>query len=114
MKSLATRAAGNQATDKSGLAAWEAFQRWLACGERRVVIPYATALADHSRPRPSRLRRDFATLMPLIAAHALLHRGSRPKDAIGRIQATVRDDEVVQDLVAAQLLKASRQPFRQR
>jgi hypothetical protein len=101
MKSLASRAAGNQATDKSGLAAWEAFQRWLACGERRVVIPYATALADHIPPAAVRLRRDFATLMSLVAAHALLHRGSRPKDAIGRIQATVRDYEVVQDLVAA-------------
>jgi Primase C terminal 2 (PriCT-2) len=74
MKSLATRAAGNRATDESSLAAWEAFQRWLACGERRVVILYAEALADHIPPAAVRLRRDFATLMSLIAAHALLHR----------------------------------------
>jgi hypothetical protein len=57
-------------------------------------------LAEHVPPAAVRLRRDFATLMSLIAAHALLHRDLRPKDEKGRIQAIVRDYEIVQGLVA--------------
>src|SRR5262249_61946371 len=57
--------------------------------------------AEHVPPAAVRLRSAFATLMSLIAAHVLLHRDLRPKDEKGRIQATVRDYEVVQGLVAA-------------
>jgi DNA-binding Lrp family transcriptional regulator len=47
------------------------------------------------------LRRDFATLISLISAHALLHRETRAKDDKGRILATIHDYDVVQALVAA-------------
>src|SRR5262249_38410704 len=100
MRSLANRAAGGQLSEDDH-PAWQAFQQWLAAGERRVIIPYAEVLAEHVPPAAVRLRRDFAPLMSLIAAHALLHRDLRPKDEKGRIQATVRDYEVVQGLVAA-------------
>jgi hypothetical protein len=99
MRSLADRAAGGQLSEDDH-PAWQAFQQWLAAGERRVVVPYAAVLAEHVPPAAVRLRRDFATLMSLIAANALLHRDLRPKDDKGRIQATVRDYEVVQGLVA--------------
>jgi hypothetical protein len=39
--------------------AWQALQTWLASGERRVDIPYRTALAELTNPAAIRLRRDF-------------------------------------------------------
>jgi Primase C terminal 2 (PriCT-2) len=100
MRSLANRAAGGQLSEDDQ-PTWQAFQQWLATGERRVVIPYAAVLAEHIPPAAVRLRRDFATLISLIAAHALLHRDLRPKDEKGRIQATARDYDIVHSLVAA-------------
>jgi hypothetical protein len=53
---------------------WRAYQRWLALGERRVVVPFARALVFEIPALAVRLRRDFPTLLSLIRAHALLHR----------------------------------------
>lgn len=98
MASLADRAA-NGTTAAGELEQWQAFQRCLALGERRVVIPYAPVLADLVPPLSVRLRRDFATLISLIKAHALLHRSSRPVDKDGRIVATVADYASVRGLL---------------
>lgn len=87
--------------------AWPAFQTALASGERRVVVPYAAALADVCATAMVRMRRDFSCLLSLIEAHALLHRETRGRDAEGRIVAEIRDyDEVrrhVADLMAEAL-----------
>jgi hypothetical protein len=99
MKALGRRAASGDSPD-GNLAAWEAFQRWLALGERRVVIPFAVALSEKIPPVAVRLRRDFSTLLALIAAHALLHRSTRTVDEQGRIIATPADYRAVHDLVA--------------
>ena len=80
MASLGDRAANGTAAAAAGLEQWQAFQAWLAAGERRVVIPYARAIADLIPPLAVRLRRDFTTLISLIKAHALLHRSNRPVD----------------------------------
>jgi hypothetical protein len=79
---------------------WHALQRWLELGENRVTIPYAKQLAKLVPPVAVRLRRDFGSLLALIRAHALLHQGTRERDAKGRIVATIADYEVVRDLVA--------------
>jgi hypothetical protein len=81
-------------------ARWQAFQKWLEAGERRVVVPFAKRLADLVPPVAVRLRRDFRLLLTLIAAHALLHREGRRRDDQGRIVATPRDYTAVQELVA--------------
>jgi hypothetical protein len=70
---------------------WEAFQRWLALGERRVVVPFAKDLAEEIPPIAVRLRRDFGMLLALVQAHALLHRGTRAADGQGKIIATLAD-----------------------
>jgi hypothetical protein len=96
---MATLAGGDQRTEID-YAPWNALQELLTTGEQRVVVPFAPALADKIPPVAVRLRRDFATLLSLIRAHALLHRGTRPKDATGRIVATVADYTAVRELVA--------------
>jgi hypothetical protein len=79
--------------------AWHALQTWLEAGERRVVVPYAGALAKAIPPAAVRLRRDFTTLLRLVEAHALLHRATRTRDGAGRIVATLNDYDVVRGLV---------------
>ena len=90
--------------------AWPAFQAALASGERRVVVPFAAALADECAIAQVRMRRDFSCLLSLIEAHALLHRETRRRDEEGRIVAESRDyDEVrrhVADLMAEALQEA--------
>jgi hypothetical protein len=79
---------------------WQAFQRYLETGERRVIVPYAEKLAELVPPVAVRLRRDFKQLLALISADALLHRERRGRDDRGRILATLDDYAVVRDLVA--------------
>ena len=53
---------------------WHQLQYWLADGERRVEIPFATDARRLIPPIAVRLRRDFGSLLGLVRAHALLHR----------------------------------------
>ena len=53
-----------------------------------------------SRRSAVRLRRDFSSLLALVATHAMLHQLNRERDDQGRIVATVEDYGVVRDLVA--------------
>lgn len=78
---------------------WLALQSWLEAGERRVEIPYARALAELIPPVAVRLRRDFRLLLSLIRSHALLAQAIRPRDAEGRVLATLDDYAVVRELV---------------
>jgi hypothetical protein len=82
------------------LAPWQALQEWLEHAERRVVIPFASALAELVPPVAVRLRRDFGAILGLIRAHAILHQASRERDAAGSIIATLDDYAVVRELVA--------------
>jgi hypothetical protein len=88
---------GNGAPD---VGEWHELQRWLVDAEHRVTIPYAQRLAEQIEPVAVRLRRDFAAVLALIRAHAVLHQLSRGRDEHGRIVATVEDFEVVRDLVS--------------
>jgi hypothetical protein len=56
------------------LEAWHDLQDWLAAGPTTVDVPFARTLAESIPPVAVRLRRDFATVLSLIRAHALLHR----------------------------------------
>lgn len=78
---------------------WHALQRWLALGERRVVVPFAHALAELIPPAAVRLRRDFGLLLTLIQTHALLHRATRGVDASGAVAASLDDYEAARALV---------------
>ena len=78
---------------------WLALQHWLAHAEHRVVIPYASALAEQVPPVAVRLRRDFGQLLALIRAHAILHQATRERDGEGRILATLEDYAIVRTLV---------------
>ena len=80
---------GEGSVEAIGYATWHDYQRWLAAGERGVVIPWARPLRKLIRASAVRLRRDFGQLLRAIKAHALLHRFHREQDAKGRIIATI-------------------------
>ena len=80
--------------------AWHDFQRWLAAGERRVVVPFADDLAVKIPAASVRLRRDFGQIIRAIKTHALLHRKQRQTDEAGQIVADLyRDYATVRELM---------------
>ena len=80
---------GEGSVESINYAKWHDYQRWLAAGERRVIIPWARPLRKLIRASAVRLRRDFGQFLRAIKAHALLHRFHGEKDAKGRIVATI-------------------------
>jgi hypothetical protein len=84
---------GEGSVEAISYATWHDYQRCLAAGERRVVIPWARPLRKLIRASAVRLRRDFGQLLRAIKAHALLHRFHRERDAKGRIIATIDADD---------------------
>ena len=97
---LRALARGTETASAVDYGRWQALQKWLGIGERRVVVPFAEKLADLISPVAVRLRRDFGLLLALIQAHALLHREWRQKDGQGRILAILDDYAAVRVLVA--------------
>jgi hypothetical protein len=93
-------ALADQEIDPPDTSRWIALQQWLETSEHDVAIPYARKLAELVPPVAVRLRRDFAAILSLIRAHALLHQASRERDEPGRVIATLADYEVVRELVA--------------
>jgi hypothetical protein len=97
---LQALARGTETASAVDYSPWQALQKWLGGGERRVVVPFAKKLASLVPPVAVRLRRDFGLLLALIQAHALLHRELRQKDDQGRILAMLDDYAAVRNLVA--------------
>jgi hypothetical protein len=86
---------------KTDLQQWHDYQRWLAAGERRVLVPYAMTLARLiKQTKHVRLRRDFRQLLLAIKAYALLHRAHRERNADGIIWATIADYASVRKLMS--------------
>jgi hypothetical protein len=87
---------------------WQDFQRWLECGERRVVVPFAAVMVEMIPPVAVRLRRDVGQTIHAIKAHALLHRDQRDRDEAGRIAADIDHDyEAARKLMNAILAEGS-------
>jgi hypothetical protein len=87
---------------------WQDFQRWLAAGERRVVVPFAAAMVELIPPVAVRLRRDVGQVLAAIQAHALLHRDQRGRDEAGRMVADIEHDyDAVRKLMNAILAEGS-------
>ena len=82
------------------------FQRWIAAGPRRAVVPFANKLASKVPPIAVRFRRDFGALISLISAHALLHAATRDTDAFGNVIATLDDYSAVRRLAAIPMAMA--------
>ncbi|MDE3109502.1 MAG: MarR family transcriptional regulator, partial [Acidobacteriota bacterium] len=78
---------------------WHELQNWLALGPTAVVIPYADVLAKLVPPVAVRLRRDFATVLALIRAHALLHQAGREIHDGDKIVASLEDYAAVRALI---------------
>jgi phage/plasmid primase-like uncharacterized protein/DNA-binding MarR family transcriptional regulator len=89
----------NKGSQQIDLLPWQDYQRSLATGETRVIVPFARALSNLIPPRAVRLRRDFAQVLQAIKAHALLHRQHRARNKDGQIRASFRDYEPVRELM---------------
>ena len=77
-----------------------ALQTWVAlAGERRVHIPYASAIAHLLNTRIQRYRRDFPQLLTTIASIALLYQRQRERSADGAIVARVEDYAAARSLL---------------
>jgi hypothetical protein len=78
---------------------WRNYQRLLAAGERRVIVPFARELVkliiERISTKAVRLRRDTGQLLRAIKAHALLHRDSRKPNQRGEIVATIAEDYAI-------------------
>ena len=98
-KAVLLRTAFDEGTTPPVPAEWPALQGWVESAEHRVSIPYAIGLAELIPPVAVRLRRDFATILSLVKAHAILCQRKRQRDEDGRILATVDDYAVVRELV---------------
>jgi hypothetical protein len=77
---------------------WHQLHEWLAAGPTSVDVPYARTLAEAIPPVAVRLRRDFATVLSLIRAYALLHRATREL-VDGVVVASTTDYAAVRALV---------------
>ena len=87
--------------EDDGLSLWRALQSYLQHhGERRITVPYATALAKKVPPVAVRMRRDFSSILSLIRSHALLHQATRERDQQGRVVATLDDYRQVRELIS--------------
>lgn len=95
MMAIASRDEGGGSAEPE----WLALQNWLTGAEHRVSVPYAPALASAILPRAVRLRRDFAAMLNLVKAHAILQQAVRERDAQGRIVAALDDYAEVRELI---------------
>jgi hypothetical protein len=95
------RARSGQAVAQVDTAPFLAAQEWLEkCGERRVVVPFAEALAELVPTDNVRMRRDFPQLLNMVASSALLHQLQRGRTADGAIEATIADYALAKRLLA--------------
>jgi hypothetical protein len=82
------------------LGAFHAAQQWLqVAGEHRVVVPFASVLAELVPDQAVRMRRDFRQLLTCIQTMALLHQCQRVRRADGSIEASIDDYAMTRDLL---------------
>ena len=80
---------------------WHDLYRAVKETDRKVAVPFAEEIAKRLPTSHFRIMRDFAKVISLIKAHALLHycTGHRGRDASGAVIADLRDYRAVRDLV---------------
>jgi hypothetical protein len=69
------------------------------CGARRVVVPYASQIAEGLEIGAVRARRDIRKILTLVQASALLHQKQRPCED-GAVVAQLADYKIVYPLLA--------------
>ena len=89
------------------LAPWHAYQRWLATGPRDVAIPFAKEIARHYWAQANRSKRDFEQALSAVAVSALMHQARAPRDADGRVVATLDDYAAARRFLSKVLGEAS-------
>ncbi len=83
---------------------WHAFQMWLCYTNKKVKIPYATALAKSFRSYDNtRLRRDMSMILDFIRAHAVIHQKNRKRTEDGHIIADKNDYRAIYKILAKPL-----------
>ncbi len=80
---------------------WHDLYRAVKETDRKVIVPFAAEIAKRLPTSHFRIMRDFAKVISLIKAHALLHSctGHRERGGDGAVIATLEDYAAVRDLV---------------
>lgn len=86
-------------TDEIDYDAWHAFHRYVTSGDQDVVVPYLAGLVDYLPLHHDRIKRDFAQVIALLKACALVHQFSRGRDEQGRVIANRDDYELIHYLL---------------
>lgn len=103
-EALRKQAAGETTNVKPrDLSSWHALHDYVCSGPIAVDIPYAETLAAAMPSTDNRVQRDFAQVLSLILAHALLHQITRERGNNGEVIATLDDYAAVHDLIAEPL-----------
>lgn len=92
--------AGGGSPPPAALIAYQAYLQARAPWD--VVVPFAPRLAEHLAAQPSETRavRDYARLLSLVKASAVLRHARRERDDRGRLVATLDDYATVHGLIA--------------
>jgi hypothetical protein len=86
------------------LAPLVAYQQWLRlAGEKRVVIPFATALMRLLPANAVRMRRDAKQILGFIITVAFMHQCTRETTSDGSIIADLADYETVRRILSSTL-----------
>lgn len=86
-------------TEEIDYAPWHALHRYVTSGEQDVVVPYLEDLVEHLPLHHDRIKRDFAQLISLLEACALVHQFSRDRDEQGKVIANRDDYELIHYLL---------------
>ncbi|HXV05732.1 MAG TPA: hypothetical protein VFP23_07530 [Solirubrobacterales bacterium] len=89
------------------LSEFHEFDHWLRAGPSRVVIQFASKIAQACDATAVRMRRDLTAVFGLVSAHALIHQAHRDRDEEGAVIATPDDYRAVYDLVADSIAQAA-------
>lgn len=91
-------------SDNTDMGAFVAVQEWLAlAGERRVIVPFADALADllpDQAVNTLRMRRDFRQTLTFIQVSAFLHQEQRARAENGAVVAIIDDYLMARELLS--------------
>jgi hypothetical protein len=86
-------------TEEIDYNAWHVLHRYVTSGEQDVFVPYLADLVEHLPLHHDRIKRDFAQVIALLEACALVHQFSRARDEQGRVIANRDDYELIHYLL---------------
>jgi len=99
LRQMGIAAKRNEKPQDNNLEGFHAYQRWLAMGPRKVLIPFSLTLSGNFETLNNRAKRDFQQVIQSIKVSALLHQAHRQRDDTGAVVAEWQDYEMVRQIL---------------